>query len=114
MPSSERAEVVVWLVDEVSVAVLEATEPTGERVRVVAVRLDGMLNNADVADERTYVLGLDEVARLLSGLMAAGNHAFGRAAVVAAMADTLGVADDEAARAEAALTRILDESERHP
>jgi poly(3-hydroxybutyrate) depolymerase len=89
----------------------EGEESTGERARVVLLRLVSTRNASDppVTDDRVFILGLADVAAIVSGLMATGNDAFGRGAMVAAMADVLGVSDAEAQHAESIIDRISGE-----
>jgi hypothetical protein len=68
--------------------------------RYVLLRLAAKRNHSDTQDDRTYLLGLDEVVSVLSGLISLGNVAFGRDALREAMAVALHMSDED--RREAA------------
>lgn len=106
-PSNAEA---LWLVHGTMGSVVEVRHANGERATMLAVRVGSRLNRPDdeaVTDDRTYVLGLDEAVGLLSGLMQGSNAAFGRAAVMSAMADELHIDPTTRDRTAAAVERAV-------
>lgn len=100
----------LWLVDGTMVATVMTrnADDTGDVGAQVAMRLGSRLNLSGASDDRTFVLGLDEVAGLIGALMGAGNQAFGRGAMVAAMADHLGIDPGTRDRTTTAVDDALD------
>jgi hypothetical protein len=75
--------------------------------RYVLLRIGAKRNHSSDQDDRTYLLGIDEAASILSGLISLGNMAWGRDALTDAMASALHMTeDDRRAAAEAAIERL--------
>jgi hypothetical protein len=99
----------VWLVHGTMGKVVRAREVTGEVVAAVAVRIGSALNLDGTEDDRTYVLGVDELVGLLGGLMRCGHEAFGQGTLMSAMADSLGISPQDRDRTAEAVERAVGE-----
>lgn len=84
----------IWLLHGTMGAPIGALGEDGAG-RYVLLRLAAKRNHGTEQDDRTYLLGIDEVASVLSGLITMGNAAFGRDALQDAMAAHLRLTDDD-------------------
>lgn len=105
-PSAED----LWLVHGTMGAPIGGMGPEGVG-RFVLLRVAATRNHDMGEDDRTYVLGLEELTSILSGLITMGNTAFGRDVLVDAMGDALGMTpEDRQAAARAAAQRLRDDA----
>lgn len=100
----------LWLLHGTMGAPIGALDEDGAG-RYVLLRLAAKRNHGDEQDDRTYLLGLEQVTSVLSGLISMGTTAFGREALTEAMAMALNMTpeDRRAAAAEAA-RRLAEDS----
>lgn len=98
----------LWLVNAVMGTVVAAADTTGAG-RYVLLRVAATLNHEGTESDRTYALGLTEVASVLSGLISLGSAAFGREAMTDAMADALHMTEDDRRQASREAVRRLRE-----
>lgn len=98
----------LWLVHGSMGTIMAGIDPSGGG-RYVLLRIGSRRNHHDTQDDRTYALGLEETASIVSGLISLGNLAFGRAALTEAMATELGMTQDDRREAAAEAARRLAE-----
>lgn len=100
----------LWLVQEAMGAPVAAVDESGTD-RYVILRLAARRNHSPEARATSYVLDLAQTTSVLGGLITLGNVAFGRDAMVQAMAEALDLSpEDRRAAAREAAQRLADDA----
>jgi len=100
----------LWLVHGTMGAPIAGLDGDGAG-RYVLLRIGAKRNHGTDQDDRTYILGLEELTSILSGLISMGSVAFGRDALTEAMATALHLTPaDRQAAARAAAARLAEDT----
>jgi hypothetical protein len=80
-----------WVITQTSGAPVELMSTEGDLQRAVMMRIHAENAGTDDTSDLAYVLDLDDVARLISGLMEMAQHVWGPKALQVAMAEVLNI-----------------------